>query len=54
MYTNDLNQAIRQSKVKQYADDTTMSLVSSDTSGLEEGLADDLEGVARWVKANNM
>ena len=38
-------------RLKQYADDTTMSLVSSDARQLEEGLVDDLEGVARWVEA---
>ena len=40
LYCNDLTQAIHQSKVKQYANDTTMSLVSSDVNGLEEGLED--------------
>ena len=43
-----------QSKVIQYADDTTMSLVSNDISGLKEGLVNDLEGVARWVETNNL
>ena len=42
LYANDLTQAIRQSKVIQYADDTTMSLVSNDVSGLKEGLVDNL------------
>ena len=42
---------VHQSKVKQYADNTTKSLVSSDARQLEEGLVDDLEGVARWVEA---
>ena len=50
LYTNDLTLAICQSKMKQYADDTTMSLVSSDVNRLEEGSVDDLEGVARWVE----
>ena len=49
VYANDITQAIHHSKVIQYADDTTMSLVSNDVSGLKEGLVDDLEGVARWV-----
>ena len=30
LYVNDLSQAIRQSRVKQYADDTTLALVSKD------------------------
>jgi len=53
LYANDLTQAVHQSKVKQYADDTTMSLVSSDAIWLEKGLVD-LEGVARWVEANKL
>ena len=51
LYANDLTRTI---KVKQYADNTTLSLVSSDASRLEEGLVDDLEGVARWVEANKL
>ena len=47
LYANDLTQAVHQSKVKQYANDTTMSLVSSDAIWLEKGLVDDLQGVAR-------
>ena len=54
MYANDLTQAIHHSKVIQYADDTTMSLVSNDVSGLKEGLVDDLEEVARWVEMNKL
>jgi len=40
--------------VKQYANDTTMSLVSSDAIWLEKSLEDDLEGVAGWVEANKL
>jgi len=54
LYANDLTQAAHQSKVKQYADDITMSLVSSDAIWLEKGLVDDLEGVTRWVEANKL
>ena len=54
LYANDLTQAIRHSKVIQYADDTTMSLVSNVVSGLKEGLVDDLEDVARWVETNKL
>ena len=42
------------SKVIQYADDTTISLVSNDVSGSKEGLVDDLEDVARWVEMNKL
>ena len=44
LYANDLTQAIHQSKVIQYADDTTMSSVSNDISELKEGLVDELRG----------
>ena len=54
LYANDLTQAIHQSKLIQYADDTTMSLVSNDISGLKEGLVNDLEGVARWIETNKL
>ena len=54
LYANDLTQAVHQSKVKQYANDSTMSLVSSDAIWLEKGLVDDLQGVARWVEANKL
>ena len=54
LYVNDLPHAINRSTVKQYADDTTMSLASDDVCSLEEGLAGDLEGVTRWVKANKL
>ena len=54
LYANDLTQAIHQSKVIQHADDTTMSLVSNDISGLKEGLVDELEGVARWIETNKL
>ena len=53
LYVNDLSQAIDQSMMKQYADDTTWSLVSNDLNLLEEGLVNDLENVASWVKVNN-
>ena len=49
LYANNPTQAIHQSKVIQYADDTIMSIVSN---GLKEGLVDDLEGVTRRVETN--
>ena len=36
--------------MKQYADDTTLSLATREVSNLEEGLTSDVEGVSRWVK----
>ena len=49
-----LKSLIQQSRMKQYADDTTMSLMRNDVSRLEEGLVSDLEGVTRWVEANKL
>ena len=40
--------------MKQYADDTTLSLASRKVSDLEEGLTSDVEGVSRWVKKNKL
>ena len=40
--------------VQQYADDTTLSLVSKDVRDLEDGLTSDLEGVAKWVSDNKL
>ena len=54
LYANDLTQAICHSEVVQYADDTTISLVSNDVSGLKEGFVDDLEDVARWVEMKKL
>ena len=51
LHANNPIEGINQSKVIQYADDTTISLVSN---GLKEGLVDDLEGAARWVETNKL
>jgi len=40
---NDLPQIVQKSSVKQYADDTTMTLVAKDVDALEKGLERDLE-----------
>ena len=54
IYANDLPQAVQHCFVQQYADDTTLSLVSKDVRGLEDGLTSDLEGVAKWVIDNKL
>ena len=54
LYVNDLSQAVQQCSVKQYADDTTMSIVGDDARVLEDGLQSDLEGVSRWVSDNRL
>ena len=37
LYVNDLPQMVKQGEVRQYADDTTLSLACKDTYDLEEG-----------------
>ena len=54
LYANDLPQEVQHCEVKQYADDTTLSHVSSDAVDLESGLVADLESVVRWVDANKL
>ena len=54
LYVNNLPQEVEHCQVKQYADDTTLSHVSSDAGSLECGLVEDLESVARWVDANKL
>lgn len=47
VYVNDLPESVVQSKVKQYADDTTMFYAADNDSELEEVLEKYLVGVAR-------
>ena len=54
LYVNDLPQIVQSSSVKQYADDTTMTLVAKDVTTLEKGLEQDLEGVLRWANGNGL
>ena len=54
LYVNDLPQIVQNSSVKQYANDTTMTLVAKDVAALEKGLERDLEGVLRWVNGNGL
>ena len=43
LYVNDLPNNIQYCRVRQYADDTTLSCMCSDVSDLEKGLTDDVE-----------
>ena len=49
LYVNDLPQMVKQGEVRQYADDTTLSLASKNARDLEEGLTRNVEDVTRWV-----
>ena len=54
IHANDLPQAVQHCFAQQYADDTTLSLVSKDVCVLEDGLTSDLEGVTKWVRDNKL
>ena len=54
IYVNDLPQAVVQSKVRQYADDTTMYCASDSSAALSGGLSADLARVADWVEQNGL
>ena len=54
LYANDLPRTVQQCRMKQYADDTTLSHVSRDVANLENGLTNDLESVVRWVDTNKL
>ena len=54
IYVNDLPQAVVQSEVKQYADDTTMYCASDSSAALSGGLSADLARVADWVEQNGL
>ena len=54
LYVNDPPQIVQNSSVKQYADDTTVTLVAKDVAVLEKGLERDLEGVLRWANGNGL
>ena len=47
LYVNNLPQMVKRGEVRQYADDTTLSLVCKNACDLEEGLTKNVEVVAR-------
>ena len=54
LYVNDLPQSVQKSSVKQYADDTTISLSAEDINTLREGLEDDADNVMKWAENNGL
>ena len=54
MIFNDLPDAVEVSRVKQYADDTTIYHTSDSPEGLVEGLSKDLAGVDSWIQKNRL
>ena len=54
LYINDLPQAVKNSKVAMYADDTSISYRSDDIHKLQEAMNKDLTTVAEWLKGNKL
>ena len=54
LYVNDLLYSVQHCRVRQDADDTTLSCMCGDISDLEMGLTNDVERVANWVEANKV
>ena len=52
IYVNDLPNAVVSSTMKQYADDTTIYLISDNRCDLERGLSNDLANVDEWLRKN--
>ena len=51
---NDLPQSVQKSSVKQYADDTTISLSAEDIDTLREGLEEDADNLMKWAEKNGL
>ena len=45
---------VKRGEVRQYADDTTLSLAGTNSRDLEEGLTRNVEDVAKWVEENRL
>ena len=54
LYSNDLPSVLKHCQARQYADDTTLSVVDSSTESLQMKLNEDLQKVQEWVLANKL
>ena len=54
IYVNNLPDAVVNSRMKQYADDTTIYLTSDNRIDLERGLSNDLALVDEWLRWNSL
>ena len=54
LYINDLPQAIQDSTVAMYADDTSLSYRSDDAHLMNEAMNKDLTTVFEWLKGNKL
>ena len=53
-YINDLPQAVQNSTVSMYADDTSLCCQSSDINELNEAIDDDLKQLDIWLQGNKL
>ena len=54
LYINDLNQAIKVSKVHHFADDTDLLCLSNSIKKLNKQVSDDLKLLVDWLNANKI
>jgi len=54
LYINDLPQAVRNSTVAIFADDTSISYRSDDIHKLQEAMNKDLTTIVEWLKCNRL
>ena len=52
LYVNDLPQSVQNSSVRQYADDTTMTVLAKDVNTLRKSLEEDADNVMKWADSN--
>ena len=54
VYINDLPQAVQNSTIAMYADDTSLSYRSDDVQKLNESMNKDLTSIFEWLKGNRL
>ena len=54
IYSNDLPSVLTHCQARQYADDTTLSVVDSSSDALQMKLNEDLRKIQEWVLANKL
>ena len=54
IYINDLPRAVKKSKASMFADDTSISHQSNNTSQLNEAINEDLKQVEKWLNGNKL
>ena len=54
IYVNDLPQAVQESNVSMYADDTSLCYQSHDLTQLNEAISNDLRKLDSWLQGNKL